>query len=138
MAFMDVSPRARLFGAGARPASRRPSAALSRPRLEALEDRSLPSAAGGISVMTYNLNEGTDFIPLLSAARPQDVPAAVTQTFSQVASSNIPDRAMALARVIARALHPQPALRYPSCQALMLELQQAYRGSRVVRRIVRA
>ena len=42
------------------------------------------------------------------------------------------------ARVIARALHPQPALRYPSCQALMLELQQAYRGSRVVRRIVRA
>jgi hypothetical protein len=76
-----------------------------KPTVEALEGRSLPSAAPGLSAMTYNLNEGTDFLPLLSAAKPKDVAAAVTQTWSQVVSSNIPDRAMGLAQVIAKA-HP--------------------------------
>jgi hypothetical protein len=41
------------------------------------------------------------------------------------------------ARVIARALQQQPALRYPSCKTLLEELRRAYRGSRQIRRVVR-
>jgi endonuclease/exonuclease/phosphatase family metal-dependent hydrolase len=78
----------------------------SRPALEALEDRLLLSGSG-VGVMTYNLNEGTDFLPLLAIASPQDVPAAVSATYQQVVASNIPERALGLAQVIAK---DQPAV----------------------------
>ena len=41
------------------------------------------------------------------------------------------------ARVIARALQVQPALRYPSCKTLLEELRRAFRGSRQTRCVVR-
>jgi endonuclease/exonuclease/phosphatase family metal-dependent hydrolase len=81
----------------------RRAVARSRPTLEALEDRTLLSA--GVSVLTYNLNEGTDFTPLLNAQTPQAVPAAVSAVWAEVQASDIPDRAQALAQVIAEA-HP--------------------------------
>ncbi len=81
----------------------------SRPRLEALEDRVVPSASSGhhesVTVMTYNLNNGSDLIPLFSVQSPQQIPGAVSQVLAEVDSSNIPARAVALAHVIEGA-HP--------------------------------
>jgi endonuclease/exonuclease/phosphatase family metal-dependent hydrolase len=55
--------------------------------------------------MTYNLNNGSDLIPLLTATTPQAIPGAVSQVLAEVQASDIPDRAVALAHVIAKA-HP--------------------------------
>jgi endonuclease/exonuclease/phosphatase family metal-dependent hydrolase len=82
-------------------------------RLEALEDRLVPSASslrpvehhGKVTVMTYNLNNGSDLIPLFTVHSPQDIPGAVSQVLAEVTTSNIPARAVALAHVIEDA-HP--------------------------------
>jgi endonuclease/exonuclease/phosphatase family metal-dependent hydrolase len=58
-----------------------------------------------VTVMTYNLNNGSDLIPLLAAQTPQAVPRAVSQVLAEVTSSDIPDRAVGLAHGIASA-HP--------------------------------
>jgi endonuclease/exonuclease/phosphatase family metal-dependent hydrolase len=85
-------------------------------RLEALEDRlalsstsplphAPPDGHGDLTVMTYNLNNGSDLIPLLTAQTPQAIPGAVSAVLAEVTASDIPDRAVALAKVIATA-HP--------------------------------
>jgi endonuclease/exonuclease/phosphatase family metal-dependent hydrolase len=84
--------------------------------LEALEARLALSASpahpsgpsdhhGDVTVMTYNLNNGSDLIPLLTAQSPQDIPGAVSQVLAEVTASDIPARAVALAHVI-EAAHP--------------------------------
>jgi endonuclease/exonuclease/phosphatase family metal-dependent hydrolase len=104
---MAFSKLLRLLGFSPRPATRwRPVGA--KPSLEALEQRALLSYGAGVSVMTYNLDEGTDFTALLNAPSPQAIPAAVSEVFGEVVSSNIPARALALARQIAVA-HPDLA-----------------------------
>jgi hypothetical protein len=57
-----------------------------------------------VKVMTYNLNNGSDLIPLLTAQTPQDIPGAVSEILAEVQSSDIPDRAVALAHEITAAL----------------------------------
>jgi endonuclease/exonuclease/phosphatase family metal-dependent hydrolase len=84
-------------------------------RLESLEGRLVPShspvlssslpAEHKLQVMTYNLNNGSDLIPLLAAKTPKDVVLAVSQVLAEVKASDIPDRAAALAHVIEKA-HP--------------------------------
>jgi endonuclease/exonuclease/phosphatase family metal-dependent hydrolase len=79
--------------------------------LEALEGRLVPSCSpvaphgegerhGDVRVMTYNLNNGSDLIPLFSVTKPQDIPGAVSRVLAEVTASDIPDRAVALAHVI--------------------------------------
>jgi endonuclease/exonuclease/phosphatase family metal-dependent hydrolase len=69
----------------------------------------LPAAPGhgdgDVKVMTYNLNNGSDLIPLLSATTPQAISGAVSEVLAEVQASDIPDRALDLAHVIAAA-HP--------------------------------
>jgi len=96
---------------------RRPSRPLTRPRLrlrlEALEDRMVPSGAplcptahhDDVTVMTYNLHDGTDLTPLFTVQSPQQIPGAVSQVLAEVTASDIPARAVALAHVIEQA-HP--------------------------------
>jgi endonuclease/exonuclease/phosphatase family metal-dependent hydrolase len=55
--------------------------------------------------MTYNLDNGSDLVPLLAAQTAKAVPGAVSQVLAEVKASDIPDRAVALAREIATA-HP--------------------------------
>jgi endonuclease/exonuclease/phosphatase family metal-dependent hydrolase len=52
--------------------------------------------------MTYNANEGTEFIPLSNPAAYGGLPGAVSATWQEVQSSNIPARTKALAKEIAR------------------------------------
>jgi endonuclease/exonuclease/phosphatase family metal-dependent hydrolase len=73
--------------------------------LEALEDRlvlstTLPVEHHDVTVMTYNLNNGSDLIPLFTVTSPQQIPGAVSQILAEVKASDIPDRAVALAHVI--------------------------------------
>ena len=97
---------------GPRTSNRRPPAPHGRRPLclEVLEDRVVPSASHfghpeSVTVMTYNLNNGSDLIPLFSVQSPEQIPAAVSQVLAEVDSSNIPARAVALAHVI-EAAHP--------------------------------
>ncbi len=85
-----------------------------RPRLEALEDRLLLSGSGAepegpvegatdpLRVVTYNVDPGSHLAPLVAAATPQALPAAMDQVWTEVSMSNIPGRAVALAREIAQ------------------------------------
>jgi endonuclease/exonuclease/phosphatase family metal-dependent hydrolase len=51
--------------------------------------------------MTYNVNEGTDHTHVLAALQQStDIPTAVSQDYADVVASDIPDRALGLARVI--------------------------------------
>jgi endonuclease/exonuclease/phosphatase family metal-dependent hydrolase len=91
-----------------------------RPHLEALEDRLVPSAGvrtpsqgedestaeamtDPLHVVTYNLDAGSDLVPLAAASSPADLPAAVSRVWADVRASNIPERALTLAREIAQA-----------------------------------
>jgi endonuclease/exonuclease/phosphatase family metal-dependent hydrolase len=60
-----------------------------------------------ITVMTQNLDEGTDFTPLLTATTPAEFQAAALATLAEVFASDIPDRASQVAAEIAGA---NPAL----------------------------
>jgi endonuclease/exonuclease/phosphatase family metal-dependent hydrolase len=101
----------KLVGSNRRP--RKSRACSTRPplRLEALESRLVPSCSPvaphgegerhrDVTVMTYNLNNGSDLLPLFSVTKPQDIPGAVSQVLAEVTASDIPDRAVALAHVI--------------------------------------
>jgi endonuclease/exonuclease/phosphatase family metal-dependent hydrolase len=90
-----------------------------KPRLELLEDRIMPSntsvappglveAHAQVTVMQQNLDEGTDFLPILGVRSATDIPAAVSTTFAQVQASDIPGRMKLLAGAIA-ASHPDLA-----------------------------
>ncbi len=54
-----------------------------------------------ITVMTQNLDEGTDFTPLFTASSPADFVAASTAIFNEVVASDIPARAGLVAHEIA-------------------------------------
>jgi hypothetical protein len=115
---VSLSRLTQLLGSRPRPSPRATSAY--RPGLEALEDRLLPSAnirpffahenegggedgTDGLSVVTYNVDPGSHLAPLLAAASPQDLPAAMSRVWAEVQASDIPGRAGVLARQIARA-----------------------------------
>jgi endonuclease/exonuclease/phosphatase family metal-dependent hydrolase len=110
---------AQLLGFGPRCSAGRAAPAY-RPCLEALEDRLVPSggkrpffthepesaaedASDPLGVITYNVDAGSHLAPLLAASTPQDLPAAVSQVWAEVQASDIPGRALVLAREIARA-----------------------------------
>src|SRR4051812_44954358 len=104
----------RLWSRARQDAARRPSF---RPGLEALEDRSLPSAAGlgaalphrGITVMSRNLYVGTELEPVVGAAasgNPTAVVQAVSKAWADVGATDFPERAGALADEI-KATKPQ-------------------------------
>jgi hypothetical protein len=57
-------------------------------------------ADGQLRVMTYNVNEGTDYIELLSAKTVPEVLIAVGQTITQVRATNPPERMPAVAAQI--------------------------------------
>jgi endonuclease/exonuclease/phosphatase family metal-dependent hydrolase len=51
--------------------------------------------------MTYNVNEGTDHVHVLTALQQNtSIPAAVSQDYADVVASDIPDRALGIAHVI--------------------------------------
>lgn len=54
-----------------------------------------------VKVMTYNVNEGTDFLEVLSATTPDDFYKAVQITLKNIDSTNPPLRMQAIAREIA-------------------------------------
>src|SRR5579859_3071391 len=58
-----------------------------------------------VTIMTQNMDAGTDFGPVLGATTLQQFLAAVTATYQEVQASNIPERAQAVAREIG-AQHP--------------------------------
>src|SRR5437868_74277 len=55
---------------------------------------------GDLRVMTYNVNEGTDFIEVQHAATTLQFLLAVGQTITQVRATNPPQRMKALAKQI--------------------------------------
>ena len=57
-------------------------------------------ADGQLRVMTYNVNEGTDYIELLNAKTLPQVLIAVGQTITQVRATNPPERMPAVAAQI--------------------------------------
>jgi endonuclease/exonuclease/phosphatase family metal-dependent hydrolase len=69
----------------------------------------MPAAAGPALpyaiVVTQNMDEGTDFGPVLTATSTTQFLAAVTSTWREVQASNIPERAAGVAREIAL-VHP--------------------------------
>src|SRR5262249_48319081 len=52
---------------------------------------------------TYNLDNGSDLVPLLTATSPAQIPGAVSAVLAQVQASDIPARAQVLAEEIAAA-----------------------------------
>jgi len=69
-----------------------------KPLVESLENRVVPAV---LKFMTYNVNEGTDHVHVLAALQQNtDLPTAVSQDYADVVASDIPDRALGLARVI--------------------------------------
>ena len=62
--------------------------------------QSLSSGKGDLRVMTYNANEGTDFIEVQQATTPFGFLVAVGQTITQVRETNPPARMRALAKQI--------------------------------------
>ena len=93
---MPLSFLARLLG---KPSSRRTkSPARFTPRLELLEGRLVPAT---LKFMTYNVNEGTDHVHVLTALQKgTDLPPAVGQDYADVVASDILDRALGIAHVI--------------------------------------
>jgi hypothetical protein len=62
--------------------------------------QSLSNGKGDLRVMTYNANEGTDFIEVQQATNGFEFLVAVGQTISQVRATNPPARMQALAKQI--------------------------------------
>lgn len=71
------------------------------------QSQSLGTGNGDLRVMTYNANEGTDFLEVQAATDPQQFLIAVGQTIVQVRATNPPARMKALAKQIVAA---SPAL----------------------------
>ena len=69
--------------------------------------QSLSVRGGDLRVMTYNADEGTDYLEIAQASGPQQFLVAVGQTITQVRATNPPERMQALARQI---LAASPAL----------------------------
>jgi endonuclease/exonuclease/phosphatase family metal-dependent hydrolase len=57
---------------------------------------------GTVRIMTQNVDEGTDFIELVSAQSPAQFVAAVTTTYQNILATKPAERAAAIAREIAR------------------------------------
>jgi endonuclease/exonuclease/phosphatase family metal-dependent hydrolase len=57
----------------------------------------------GLTVMTRNLDNGTDFGPIFAAQTPTELVIAVSATYAEIQASNIPERAAAIAKEIAAA-----------------------------------
>jgi endonuclease/exonuclease/phosphatase family metal-dependent hydrolase len=93
---MPLSLLARLLG---KPSSRRTNSRVKfTPHLEVLEGRLVPAT---LKFMTYNVNEGTDHVHVLTALQQgSDLPTAVGQDYGDVVASDIPDRALGIANVI--------------------------------------
>lgn len=83
-----------------------------KPRLECLEDRLTPShtsvtppgfveAHAQVRVMQQNIDEGTDFLPILGVTSAAAIPAAASATFAQVQASDVAGRMKLLADEIA-------------------------------------
>ena len=53
-----------------------------------------------VTVMTYNVDEGTDLAPVLSATTLEELAKAVAEVYLEVQASNIPERAAGIARQI--------------------------------------
>jgi endonuclease/exonuclease/phosphatase family metal-dependent hydrolase len=53
-----------------------------------------------VTVMTRNMDEGSDLAPVLGASTPEELLAAVADTYTEVVDSDIPQRAAAVAREI--------------------------------------
>src|SRR6202162_6245266 len=64
-------------------------------------------SGGALVVMTYNVNEGTDFLQVLSATTTMQFLVGVGQILTQVQGTNPPERMQAVARQI---LEAQPEL----------------------------
>jgi hypothetical protein len=62
--------------------------------------QSLSNGKGDLRVMTYNVNEGTDFLEIQAATDTPTFLAAVVQTITQVRATNPPARMQALAKQI--------------------------------------
>jgi endonuclease/exonuclease/phosphatase family metal-dependent hydrolase len=60
-----------------------------------------PVAAGPLTIMTQNMDEGTNYTALLSATTPAAFVAAVTQTYQEIAATQPAARAGAIAQEIA-------------------------------------
>ncbi len=58
-----------------------------------------------VTVMTYNVDEGTDLAPVLGATTLAELVTAVAEVYAEVQASNIPERAAGIARQIEIA-HP--------------------------------
>jgi endonuclease/exonuclease/phosphatase family metal-dependent hydrolase len=57
---------------------------------------------GAVRIMTQNMDEGTDFVELVSAQSPAEFVAAVTTTYQNILATKPAERAAAIAREIAR------------------------------------
>ena len=68
---------------------------------------SLSTGDGGIRVMTYNANEGSDFLEVQQATNSFEFLVAVGETITQVRATNPPERMQGLAKQIIKA---SPAL----------------------------
>src|SRR5262249_53440359 len=53
-----------------------------------------------VTVMTYNVDEGTDLAPVLGATTLAQLATAVAEVYTEVQASNIPERAAGIARQI--------------------------------------
>jgi hypothetical protein len=62
--------------------------------------QSLSTGNGGLRVMTYNLDEGTDYLEVQSATNLPQFLVAVGQTITQVRATNPPERMQAVAKQI--------------------------------------
>src|SRR5262245_41085640 len=82
-----------------RPPCQRPAA---RPALEPLEDRRILSGAD-LTVMSYNLYQGSELTQILATQSFAQVPAAVSAVWAEVQSTRIPERAEAWADQVAAA-----------------------------------
>jgi len=57
-----------------------------------------------VRVMTYNVDEASDFGPIVTASTPAELLAAVAEIYSEVQASNIPERAEGFARKVEETL----------------------------------
>jgi endonuclease/exonuclease/phosphatase family metal-dependent hydrolase len=101
-----------LNGIGRRSPRSRPAARgrqADSPRVEQLEDRCLlstvPVLAGttGVTVMSYNIYQGSELDAIVAAPTVQAIPAAVSRVWAGVQATNFPQRALALSKEIAAA-----------------------------------
>ena len=64
------------------------------------EDSQAANSVRVVTVMTYNVDEGTDLAPVLSATTLAQLATAVAEVYAEVLASNIPERAAGIARQI--------------------------------------